>query len=400
MRSSLAAEHADALTSLSRDYDAKLAARTSDHEAAVANLVRGHDANLQRLRDEHSAVLQGEAVKTQKTLEEAEAAHASALALVTAERDAAKQTVESIRSELASLQDDLAGARDAAASVSNERDSLAQRLDELSTRHTSLIAEHAKELNALRQSLKVQQTAAPTVAAPETQTALASLTSLEQALHESQDDRARLVSQIHELRGGENGVAEDDGRFESMVKQVEQYRAVVTKLDAQLVLTRKEKDTLAAQLARMSLSSSNAGLGISSVQSPTSNVGSRAMSPTSDVDRATSPPLRSERFFSNGSTFSGKLPPPTPPPSVPPPPAPAPTSPLPPVPAGGSPLRLGGRRSSASSTATAATEHRRGSLGGSGESSSASQGGDAKLTAQLKEHEAQVRSVPVPSVRR
>ncbi|GAA6044957.1 hypothetical protein NBRC10513_004783 [Rhodotorula toruloides] len=390
LRASLTAQHADALASLSREHEGKLASLASNHDATLVNLRADHDAEVQRLRDEHSTVLQDEATKTQNQLDEAAAAHASALAAVAAERDAAKQAVDSIRTELAGLQDELAGARDAAAAVSTERDSLAQRLDELSTRHANLVAEHAKELNSLRQSIKVQQAVPSTTAAPETQIALASLASLEQAVHESQADRARLVSEIRELRGGEDGVALDDSRFESMLKEVEQYRAVVTKLDAQLVLTRKEKDTLAAQLARMSLSSGNAGLGISSVQSPPSDFGSRAMSPTSDLDRATSPPLRSERFFSNGSTFSGKFPPPTPPPSVPPPPAPAPTSPLPPVPAGGSPLRLGGRRSSASSTATAATEHRRGSLGGSGESSIASQAGDAKLAAQVNEHEAQL----------
>ncbi|BGP05895.1 hypothetical protein JCM10049v2_001714 [Rhodotorula toruloides] len=387
VRASLAADHSDAL---SREYEGKLASLASDHDAALANLRIDHSAQLQRLSDKHLTTVQDAASKTQKQLDEAAAAHASALAAVSAERDAAQQAVESIRSELAGLQDELARARDAAAAFSTERDSLVQRLDELSARHANLVADHAKELNSLRQSIKVQQAAPSTTVAPETQTALISLASLEKALHESQADRARLVMEIHELRGGEDGVAEDDGRLEAMVQQVEQYRAVVTKLDAQLVLTRKEKDTLAAQLARMSLSSSNAGLGISSVQSPPSEFGSRAMSPTSDFDRATSPPLRSERFFSNGSTFSGKFPPPTPPPSVPPPPAPAPTSPLPPVPAGGSPLRLGGRRSSASSTATAATEHRRGSLGGSGESSVALQAGDAKLAVQVKEHEAQL----------
>ncbi|BGP22679.1 hypothetical protein JCM10295v2_001570 [Rhodotorula toruloides] len=385
LRTSLAAEHADALSSLSREHDDVLASLAADNDSALTKLRNDHVAELQCLRDEHDAALQVRAVTTQNRLDEVQAAHASALAAVAAERDAAKKTVDSIQNELVGLQDELEGARDAAAAVSAERDSLAQRLDDLSTRHANLVAEHAKELNSLRQALKVQQTVTSTTTAPEAQTALASLAALEEALHESQADRACLVWQIHELQGGENGVAQDDGRLKSMIKQVEQYRVVVTKLDAQLVLTRKEKDILAAQLARMSLSSSNAGLGISSVQSPASDFGSRAMSPTSDFDRATSPPLRTERFFSNGSTFSGKFPPPTPPRSVPPPPAPAPTSPLPPVPAGGSPLRLGGRRSSASSTATAASEQRRGSLGGSGESLVASQGGDAKFAAQVKE---------------
>ncbi|BGO89455.1 hypothetical protein NBRC10512v2_001413 [Rhodotorula toruloides] len=368
VRASLAADHSDALSALSREHEGKLASLASDHDAALANLRIDYDADLQRLSDEHSSAVQDAASKTQNQLDEAAAAHASALAAVSAERDVAQQAVDSVRTELAGLQDELAGARDAAAAFSTQRDSLAERLDELSARHANLVADHAKELNSLRQSIRVQQTAPPNTVAPETQTALASLASPEQVLHESQADRARLISEIHELRGGEDGVAEDDGRLEAMVQQVQQYRTVVTKLDAQLVLTRKEKGTLATQLARMSLSSSNAGLGISSVQSPPSD----------------------ERLFSNGSTFSGKFPPPTPPPSVPPPPAPAPTSPLPPVPAGGSPLRLGGRRSSASSTATAATEHRRGSLGGSGESSVALQAGDAKLAVQVKEHEAQL----------
>lgn len=285
----------------------------------------------------------------------------------------------------------------ALSSIAAERDALSDRLDSLAAQHANLVAEHAREVNSLRQSLKVQQHAPPASASGELQEALSALSTLEQTLHESQDERERLLGELHQLRGEANGTSPQPhsrNSFEHAFKGLEQYRSAVANLDSQLVKTRKERDGLSTQLARMSLSSVSAGptgLGIMT-QSSTTDAASqlRAMSPTSELERAMSPTLRSERFLSNGSTFSSKAPPPTPPPTVPPPPAPLPTAPLPPVPQT-SPMRPSRRASNSSMTTT---EARRGSLGPDSPANNArdSQAVDPRLVQQVKEHEAAVSS--------
>ncbi|BGP45900.1 hypothetical protein JCM10450v2_001735 [Rhodotorula kratochvilovae] len=393
--------HASALdtlrASLANEHSAAVNALQQEHAAALDSLHSEHAGAVERLRADHAATADVSQTKHAEELEQASASLREELAAVEAERDA-------LTADLGHLRDELVANKATLSTLAAERDGLAERLDSLAAQHTKLVADHAKEVNSLRQSLKVQQQApaVSSAASNELQETLTALSRLEKALHESQDERERLLAEVGELRG--SAQPSNRSSYERMFKDLETYRSSVTRLDSRLVQTRKERDSLSAQLARMSLSSASAaplGLGIRTqspqvggpmsptmdAMSPFSAASSRAMSPSSELDRATSPPLRSERFLSNGSTFSGKAPPPTPPPSVPPPPAPLPTAPLPPVPQQ-SPLRPGARRSSNSSVTTM-SEHRRGSLGGETTATSVrdSQGVDARV---LKEQETQL----------
>ncbi|GJN88660.1 hypothetical protein Rhopal_001626-T1 [Rhodotorula paludigena] len=396
-------EHAQALTDVQATHASALdSVRTTaaaDLASALAGLRQEHGIALDALAAEHTAAQERIHAERVATLDALRAAHEVELANLTSARQAGAETVEAerdaARADLATMQQTLDAKEAALSSIAAERDALSDRLDSLAAQHANLVAEHAREVNSLRQSLKVQQHAPPASASGELQEALSALSTLEQTLHGSQDERERLLGELHQLRGEANGTSPQPhsrSSFEHAFKGLEQYRSAVTNLDSQLVKTRKERDGLSTQLARMSLSSVSAGptgLGIMT-QSPTTDAASqfRAMSPTSELERAVSPTLRSERFLSNGSTFSSKAPPPTPPPTVPPPPAPLPTAPLPPVPQT-SPMRPSRRASNSSMTTT---EARRGSLGPDSPANNArdSQAVEPRLVQQVKEHEAAV----------
>ena len=338
VRAALSAEHASTVDKL-----------RSEHAAAVDSLRDEHAPAFDALRDEHTRTLDSVRAEHAAVVEQASTQDRDAVVALEAERDALKAAHGSLEAALSAARDELVSAKENLSSVGAERDGLSQRLDNLAAQHANFVADHAKEVNSLRQTLKVQQHVPPLAASSsgDLQETLAALASLEQA----QDEHERHAA-------------------------VEQARAAASRLDAALAQARQERDGLSTKLARMSLSSASAaplGLGIRAQSPPVgamsspidafTALSSRTKSPTGELDRATSPPLRSERFLSNGSTFSLKAPPPTPPPSVPPPPAPHPTAPLPPLPQE-SPSRTIGRRTSNSSvTASTSPEHRRGSLG-------------------------------------
>ncbi|GAA5894695.1 hypothetical protein JCM6882_006660 [Rhodosporidiobolus microsporus] len=375
---------------------------TDEHSAAADSLRQQHDAALDDLRQQHTAELDRLRSEHAASFEQQQQDHAAALAAVPVvphdslrvieeERDEARSAHGKLATELDALREDLETQKTALAASSAQYDEASQRASGLAARFEAATA----EIVSLKQSLRQhEQTSAPS-SNGELQEALDALGTLENALRESQDERERLLVEVQDLKGGE---AQGRTKYDSMFKDLEQYRKSVTKLDLELGRTRKERDSLSAQLARQSLSSSNAGLGISSPVSDAPTHFSRAMSPTqNDLDRATSPPLRAERFLSNGSTYAasfanGKPPPPTPPPSVPPPPAPLPNAPLPPVPQG-SPLRTT-RSSSLSSTTTV---HGRSSISGETAATSVrsngttdSQAVDPRVLERFKDQETQI----------
>ncbi|GAA6047599.1 hypothetical protein JCM3770_001583 [Rhodotorula araucariae] len=363
LRAALFTEHAATVESLRQEHTGALDSLRSEHVAAIERLQAEESAALSALQTKHAA-----------DLEHASAGLRETTAALAAERDL-------LAADLGRLRDSLVANEATISTLSAERDALAQRLDSLAAQHTQLVTEHAKEVNSLRQSLKVQQQspAAAASVSTELQETLAALSALEEALHASQDERERLLVEVSELRG--TAPPADRSGYERMVKNIETYRSSVTRLDSRLVQTRKERDSLSAQLARMSLSSASTatvGLGIRS-QSPHfggrvspafdamsafSGTSGRALSPSNELDRATSPPLRSERFHGTGGATSPKVPPPTPPPSGPPPPTPLPMAPLPLVPQQSPRRPAGGARRSSNSSGTTVSEHHRGSLGG------------------------------------
>lgn len=241
------------------------------------------------------------------------------------------------------------------ATFTSKYDAINSKLAGISKQHEGVLDGQKEEIDLLNQRLDSKASnIIPRASDNELQEALDALGTVEKALLESQQERERLMTEVHELRGGDS---QKKPQYDSIFKDLEQYRASVIKLDSELVKTRKERDSLSTQLARASLSSSNhisqVGLGIlpshPSASSPnpandfTSRVGSpngstpeRAMSPVHEFGRNS--PRPDSRF----------LPPAAPPPSMPPPAAPVPNSPLPPVPSG-LPLSRATRSSSSSS---------------------------------------------------
>ncbi|GAA6029356.1 hypothetical protein JCM8097_003635 [Rhodosporidiobolus ruineniae] len=384
LRLDLADERSSSEAALQEKHEAAVSALRDDHSTQVENLRIEHASDLDQLHQQHTSAL--------STLS---AASPDSLKAIEAERDEVKSAHDRLTTQLQELRDDLQTQKVALAASSSQLEASEQRASDLARRYEAATV----ELATLRQTVKQQQQQATAPSSShELQEALEALGTLEKALHESQDERERLLTEVQQLKGGE---ANGRTKYDSIFKDLEQYRHSVTKLDTELVKTRKERDSLSAQLARQSLSSSNAGLGITA-QSPTAESTSsfpyRAMSPTqSELERATSPTFRSERFLSNGSTFAGmngKPPPPTPPPSVPPPPAPLPNAPLPPVP-NQSPLRTA-RSGSTSSTITYGGRRGSGSGISAGETaatsvrSADSQTVDPRVLERFKEQEAQI----------
>ncbi|BGP13736.1 hypothetical protein JCM10213_009049 [Rhodosporidiobolus nylandii] len=395
--STLRDEHAQAVTEVKQQHEATLehlrASLVAEHSSAVDAMREEHEATLLSLRDEHSSTLDSlraehlTAVQQQQeaqavALATASSSHDGSIRALEAERDKAKSDSASLSIQLERLNEQLEAQKLVLAASSAEQKAAAQRALDLTQQHEAASAEVA----ALRQALEQRERSAPLPATNgELQEALDALNTLERALQESQDERERLLAEVQQLKGGE---VDDRSKYDTVFRDLEQSRASVTRLDLELAKTRKERDSLSAQLARQSLSS-NPGLGIMSQAQSLSGDSTpqfRAMSPdleraTSPPLRATSPPLRSERFLSNGSTYSN---PPLPPPSVPPPPAPAPTmppppaplpnAPLPPLPPSASPLRT----TRSSSTSSASGGHARGSISESTPATSVRSGTDSQ----------------------
>ncbi|GAA5848159.1 hypothetical protein JCM8547_004426 [Rhodosporidiobolus lusitaniae] len=391
------AHHATALdnlrSTLTSEHSSLTGTLRQKHDDSLAKLVDEQSSALSRLRDEHAATLEQKEQEHAAALATAAASSAStdSTSALEAERDEAKAAHARLLAEVESLRSDLETHKVALSASSAQHEAASQRASDLARQYESASAEIA----TLRLSVKQSQGGGSPSTSGELQEALDALNTLEKALQDSQDERERLLSELHEVKGV---AANGRGKYDSMFKDLESYRASITKLDVELVKARKERDSLSAQLARQSLSSSNnAGLGImAQAQSPTGDstptgFHHRSMSP--DLDRATSPISRSDpRFFSNGSTFSmnGKPPPPTPPPSVPPPPAPLPNAPLPPVPTS-SPLRT-----TRSSSTSSAGGHGRASISGDTPATSVrsdSQSIDPRILERFKEQEAQLSRI-------
>jgi len=241
------------------------------------------------------------------------------------------------------------------ATFTSKYDAMNSKLAGISKQHEGVLDGQKEEIDLLNQRLDSKASnITPRASDNELQEALDALSTVEKALLESQQERERLMTEVHDLRGGDS---QKKPQYDSIFKDLEQYRASVIKLDSELVKTRKERDSLSTQLARASLSSSNhtssVGLGILSshpsasspipandstprVGSPNGSTPERAMSPVHEFGRNS--PRPDSRF----------LPPAAPPPSMPPPAAPVPNSPLPPVPSG-LPLSRAARSSSSSS---------------------------------------------------
>ncbi|GAA5904781.1 hypothetical protein JCM5296_000759 [Sporobolomyces johnsonii] len=331
-------------SALSEEYGSAREALVQEHADALAVLRADHQTAIERIKAEHEQILVEQQNSHSSALQDAASTHQALLKVVEKERDDVSAAHEKVVAELEALRAEHAQTKAALVTSTSEQEAMTARFADLSKQHENVVADHQKELAALEERL-AQPAVSP--ANSELQEALDALSTLERALLESQQERERLLSQVQELRGGED---KGKSQYDSIFKDLEQYRASIVKLDSELVKTRRERDSLSAQLARASLSS-NHGLGILSsspnpdstsvVGSPVASTPDRAMSPVSDLGRNS--PRHDSRFLNNG-----KPPPPNPPPSVPPPAAPVPNAPLPPVPSG-SPLRGVARSSSSSS---------------------------------------------------
>ncbi|GAA5932975.1 uncharacterized protein JCM15063_002258 [Sporobolomyces koalae] len=341
LRAALSDKHTSATESLSKE-----------HSDAVSILEADHQRSLEKALEEHSQALSSQEANHTAALQALVSKHEEVLQTIVTERDEVKIAHQKALSEIAKLRKSEALAQSALETLTTEHESTNATLAGLSKRNHGVVEGQKEEIALLNQRLESKAVdASPRASDNELQEALDALSTVEKALLESQQERERLMTELHELRGGDGQHKPD---YDSVFKDLGQYRASVLKLDSELAKTRKERDSLSAQLARASLSSAGnsvqTGLGIfSAAPTPASfnglgdstpRIGSptpdRAMSPVNEFGRNS--PRPDSRF----------LPPAVPPPSMPPPAAPVPNSPLPPVPSG-MPLSRAARSSSSSS---------------------------------------------------
>ena len=228
----------------------------------------------------------------------------------------------SLADKISALQKEVGGVRQELEGTIAERDALADRLDQLASQQASTADAHAQEVNSLRQKLRLQDSfvTAKSRQSSDLQEALQALDALQEAFGSQSEECARLrgptQSSDHTSNGSEEGSAHT--KDSAVATDLTRYRDLITRLDQSLAVAVKEKEALARQLARMSLSSASAFAGPPANQPP-----SRPLSPFNELPSGPAPPVvRAEHFLSNASQFNAKMPPPTRPPSIPPPPAP------------------------------------------------------------------------------
>ncbi|GAA5990939.1 hypothetical protein JCM5350_008285 [Sporobolomyces pararoseus] len=342
LRSAMKDTHTSATENLSKEHAERLSTLSSEHQTS-----------LDKIKEDHSRAFEDRQAQHSLELASLTAKHEDVLQSVVTERDEVKIAHQKALSELSNLRAREAAAQVALTDLTTKHEAITSQFAGLSKQNEGVFEGQQEEIALLNRRLDSKSSdSTPKPSDTELQEALDALSTVEKALLESQQERERLMAELHELRGGDSLKQPEYG---SIFKDLEQYRASVIKLDSELVKTRKERDSLSAQLARASLSSSNnhsIGLGIVPSSSPnpssllhdsTPRMGSpagstpdRAMSPVNEFGRNS--PRPDSRF----------LPPAVPPPSVPPPAAPVPSSPLPPVPSG-FPLSRAARSSSSSS---------------------------------------------------
>ncbi|KAL8281012.1 hypothetical protein RQP46_006691 [Phenoliferia psychrophenolica] len=378
--------HEEAISALHAAHQEALAAQAEAHTAALASVSEsGTDSKVKELEDEHSQAMTTLLESHASALSTLSSSHETVLAnLHESHTRALSSQAEAHDSTLASLREDLSSVQSAHADLTSQHEalalshadaqstlshaeeshhSLAAEFDAATAGHDAVLHEHAEEIEALEREL-ADASAHGEAASRELESSHDELNSLEQALHESQTERARLVQQLK--------------LSSASMQELESYKASVGKLEAELVRARTERDAFQTEVKRLAQASSRASLSqtpttngsasplvngaspamngspdagsMSSFDNPRSTATSdRAMSPN-DEGRMTPPQRIDSRIGLNGSVNGlNKPPPPTPPPSMPPPPLP-PTS-------GGSIARTG-RSSSTSSIATSGANTR------------------------------------------
>lgn len=303
---SLEASHGRAQRAAQDKYEQALEALKEEHAAELAELERSLTHRIETASTTHrNALARMEAAHT-ADLASALEDHSRRQELSSAEQSAARERHEVEAQSLRSAQDELSARLErvetqlqskesALASAENERDQLAVRLDEVTRQLADATDSHEKEVSALQQKIRFQRTVS--------------------ANSNGSSHRHEALAAIETLHGSLGAPSDStlDSDANDSARELGRIRELVTKLDADLALALKERDGLAQQLARMSLSSASAALGPSL---------SRPMSPVGGIDEKLPLNLRAEQFLSNAN----RLPPPTPPPTMPPPPIPSGTS--------------------------------------------------------------------------
>ncbi|GAA5978339.1 hypothetical protein JCM10908_004320 [Rhodotorula pacifica] len=322
--------HTEALTSAQEEHERAL-------ETAQKQLIDAHDLVTAELRQEldtlaiqHRSDMEASNKEHAKQVELLRIEHEQALLAAQAQSESARQaaieryealqtTHATLVNDLARVQQELDGLRQSLASTAGERDALADRLDHVASQHASSIEAHAKEVTSLRQKLKLRESVSTrSSGSSDWQKALQALDALEGAFTSQREECARLRQQAQPADSND-GSGSAPTPEEEAPPDFTAYRDLVNKLDLSLAVAVKEKEALAQQLARMSLSSASAFAAPTASQPP-----SRPMSPVNEREESPVPqgPIKAEHFLSNASRLSMRLPPPAPPPTVPPPPVP------------------------------------------------------------------------------
>lgn len=376
LRSALGDKHALATDDISKE-----------HSSAVSSLADEHKASLEKVNAEHAEFLADQQTRHASAIAALVASHEETLQSVVTERDEVKIAHQKALSELNSLRSREAAAQTALSTLTTTHAGLSKH-------NEGVFVGQQEEIALLNQRLDSKPTdVTPKVSDTELQEALDALSTVEKALLESQQERERLMTELHDLRGGET---QKKTEFDPIFKDLEQYRASVLKLDSELVKTRKERDSLSAQLARASLSSTNnqssVGLGIlpgSTPLSPLNDATPRMGSPTDPITERAMSPIH--EFGRNSPRPDSRfLPPSVPPPAGLPPAAPVPSSPLPPVPSG-FPLSRAARSSSSSSNGHSRNSISNDTAAPSLRSHTDSQSIDPRIMKRFEDQEAQVR---------
>ncbi|KAK4053820.1 hypothetical protein OIV83_001476 [Microbotryomycetes sp. JL201] len=291
-------DHESAMAGLKREFEDQSSTARDAHNQALQQLEREHEGSLERLRQEHSADLAA-----------AKEAHESIIATRGSELKAATDRhaseLEDLRSSLTQKNKEVLETihTEHESALRAAEESSAARTQELSAAHESALRELAAEHDQELQSREERH-----------QTALEELKRASLVLLFNAHEAANV-----KLREGLE--AEHDKASALLSQEISTLRGSLTKVEAELVQVRSERDAIQAQTKQLSAAQRSAPSVINSLNPGVIGLdGDRALSPTSE---------------SNRLSLQRKAPPPTPPPSMPPPPLP--TS-LPPVP-NGTPVR-------------------------------------------------------------
>jgi kinesin family protein 4/21/27 len=285
----------------------------ASHSASLADLADSHKVALRQVSGKYEAALAEQKSSSAAVLEEARRSHSDEIVRL-------QHDLENHEAQTASLKLELQEMKASLESVTTERDAHAKENSELSNQHQAQSSQQA-EIDRLRRSLEVTQIS-ETALSNELQEALDALGTLEKALIESQDERERLMGDMHDLQKRNKRSSSLLAELNASVKDKEGLQAEVKRLELLVSDLSRRKDT--SSILGLGINGQLSSEGMVRAASSTSDLELYTDAPTSIGQQTSTPslPYPPARHSSVAHLIHGSQPPPTPPPNHPPPPLP------------------------------------------------------------------------------